>query len=109
MAKFKVKFEIEKLKMEIEGERDTLPGITQGLKQHFAGLLQAPTTVSGVEERRADPPNVHGESGNGHDENRKRKRRNRVSGSGEEGSSSAVEFRHDSAKFGNPKQEWKTQ
>ena len=109
MAKFKVRFKVEKLELEIEGERENLPAITHGLKQHLAGFIQAPAAVIGVEEEPLviEPAITAGNGGSG--DVRKRKRRNRSSVSGNDDSvGAAVDFRHDGAKWGTPKQDWST-
>jgi hypothetical protein len=107
MAKFKVRFKIEKLELEIEGERETLPAITHGLKQQMTGFLQAPATVIGIEELPRVPSTVISDGNGGREVTPKRKRRNRSSET-EDSASAPIDFRHDSTKWGNPKQEWTT-
>jgi hypothetical protein len=108
MSKIKIKLKLQGLELEVEGERADLPAITQGLKQQLGGIIQAPATVIGVEtvEPRTETPVL--QVGNGDGKVRKRKTRTANSGGGDDQGSAAVDFRHDSQKWGTPTQEWTT-
>jgi hypothetical protein len=107
MSKIKIRLKLQGLELEIEGERADLPAITQGLKQQLGGIIQAPATVIGVEtvEARTETPALPIGNGDG----KTRKRKARVAGSGDDAVSTAIDFRHDSEKWGTPTQNWSTQ
>jgi hypothetical protein len=107
MAKFHIKLKLQGLELEVDGTRDDLPVIREALTQQFAGMLSPATEIAAGEI----PVNV---AGNGSTptvvENAKRsKRRARTAPASSNGSSeAAVDWVHDSAKYGAPQQAWNT-
>jgi hypothetical protein len=106
MAKLKIRFAIEKLELEIEGEREDLPSITHGLKQQLGGMIQAPEAVMGGRVDSRIQPLAISDTTAGGQEPRSRKRRS--AGSSPREASAAVDFKHDTQTWGAPKQEWNT-
>jgi hypothetical protein len=47
MSKFKVKFQLEKLNLEVEGERTSVPEVSEAIQKHLSGLLAAPAALAG--------------------------------------------------------------
>lgn len=105
MAKIKVSFRIKELELNIEGERSNVPEVTQALQRQFGALLNAPAAVADSSfqptTERVITPAVELTPP------RKPKRRTQTapknSGSAEE---AAIDFKHDPAKWGNPRQSW---
>ncbi len=108
MSKFKVKFKLEKLELEIEGERATVPEVTEALQRHMSSLLLAPAALAGG-----------GTNGGGREKaitevldvtpTRRGKRRSSprtASKTHPDGGETAINFQHDPAKWGNPQQAW---
>lgn len=111
MAKFKVKFKIQALELEIEGERDDIPNLTQALQSQFGGMLATPSAIvdSDREEKNVTPL----PSGGGIPTIKQGKRRSssrsfKPSGNGDLTPVVSIDFRHDPQKWGNPKQSWST-
>lgn len=103
MGKFEIDFSVEKLQFKIKGERDVIPIATHALQQHLVGLLK-PVDAAAAAENRGERPvvDVSIEPGNGG-------ARKSVRSSGRKGGDKveqAVGFKHDTAKYGNPRQEW---
>lgn len=110
MSKFKIKMKLQGLELEIEGSREDMPIISQNIGQQMAGLLQpAGAIIEGevVSGRVAAPAILASESPETPKRKTQRRRSQGTSGgtSGKE-ASDAVDWRHDSSKFGMPKQDW---
>lgn len=108
MARFKIKMELTGLKLDIEGSKEDIPLIAANLGQQLTGLLgPAAAIAAGEVPGTAETPSralpiV---------EEVKRRRRRATTAKGAEatnGSSGPIDFRHDPAKYGNPKQSWNT-
>jgi hypothetical protein len=114
MAKFRVKLKLQGLEMEIEGSRDDAPLIAQNLGRQFAGLLQpAAQIVAGNGDEQLDATPIAIQEADSATAARKRGPRKKrsatvpttASDSAEEG---PLDWRHDPAKWGSPKQAWNT-
>ena len=110
MAKFRVKFKIQSLEFEMEGERDSIPLVKHALGQQIAGLLKPVDAVVESPSAREQSPSVEveaGVDGNG----AKRRKSTRAPGrkGDEKGPSVAVDFQHDPERWGTPKQTWSVQ
>ncbi|MDF3154382.1 hypothetical protein P3C58_20595 [Mesorhizobium sp. XAP10] len=111
MSKFKIKMKLQGFELEIEGSKDDIPLIAQNVGQQIAGLIQPSAAI--VE---GDPLST----GNGRqhpltidnsdrDVTKSRKPRRTKRSGGEPQNSvetPTIEWRHDPAKYGNPKQDW---
>src|SRR5262249_52599850 len=100
MAKFKVRLKVQALELEIDGEREDLPLITNAVNRQFAAIVE-PTEVI------AELPKLPNSNGGGADDGkgkpgRKRQPANRTPAE----FAGPVEYRHDPAKFGVPNQSW---
>jgi len=108
MAKFKIRLKLQGLELEVEGNRDDVPLITEAVSQQVAGLLGPATNI------------VEGEIvSNGHrvssevettETKPKKARKKRTQGptAGGGAKEDAVDWVHDPSKFGTPKQGWTT-
>ena len=106
MAKFKIVLKLTGLELEIEGSREDIPLITQNVTQQFAGLLKPATNI------------VEGENGNENQpaqavptvtsERPKIKKRRAISTGTSDSPESSIDWVHDPAKWGGPRQEWST-
>jgi len=107
MSKFKVKFQLEKLNLEVEGERASVPEISEAIQKHLSGLLAAPAALAG-----GSIPGDAGEKATkviDVSSSRKGRRRFRNSTKTQsDGQAVTVDFKHDPAKWGNPQQTWTT-
>ncbi len=111
-SKFKIKFKVEKLELEIEGNREDVPLITQALGQQVSGLLApASDIVQGEITENYDLPQLSSE------EKPKTRRKSSIRQPSQKSTSSisnvksketAVDWKHNSSKWGNPQQSWST-
>lgn len=106
MSKVKIKLELQGLKLEIEAERENIPSITRGITEQLAGIFRAPGSVLGVEPEQLPNRTIQLAAAD-ETKNAKIPKRRRTSSTAES-AGTAIDFRHDVAKYGNPKQEWNT-
>lgn len=99
MAKFKVRLKVQALELEIDGEREDLPLITNAVNRQFAAIVE-PTEVI------AELPKLPSSNGGGADDGKGKPPRRRQSSRTPADTAAPVEFRHDSGKFGSPVQGW---
>jgi hypothetical protein len=113
MAKFRVKMKLTGFELEIEGSREDVPLIAQNLGQQLGGLL-APATHIVEAEVVQDPPTRASQAENSppSDSTKRRKPRRssprppQPSSPNASANETAVQWRHDTAKYGSPRQEW---
>lgn len=105
MSKYSIKFEIQGLKIEVEGTKDDAPQIAKALGQRVAGLLDTENT-NGHNVLPASRV-IEGEV-----VSRSRKKPSRKSSTSNSASSTTggdiVEWKHDPDKWGNPIHGWST-
>jgi hypothetical protein len=104
MSRYKVTFEIQALKLHIEGDRDTVHEVTGALQQQMGSLIGAPQAlVDGetvqVGEKNVTPTAILTET-------TKRKPRRGRKPKVDSVEVTALDFQHDSGKWGHPLQEW---
>lgn len=106
MSKFKIKMKLQGLELEIEGARDDMRLISQNLGQQMAGMLQPAGAI-------IEGDALHSPASNDRalieESVRKKPRKRRQAGTNNgDGSdaSSAIDWKHDSAKYGTPSQDW---
>jgi hypothetical protein len=105
MSKFRMKLKVQGLELEIEGSREDASLLSRNIGQQMAGLLQPAGMVldghthpaSTLENVIALPP-----------VRKTRRRRNGAASNSSADAPTIINFKHDPAKFGNPRQEWKT-
>jgi len=105
MGKFKIHLKLQGLELDIEGDRSDMPAINNAVAREITGLIQpAAALTSGAAEPPAMPPTIEGET----DSSKKQRNRKKASGSRSSGETTgqAIDFRHDSSKYGNPSQSW---
>lgn len=104
MSKFRMKLELQGLKVEIEGSREDAPIIGKNIAEQISGMLKpAVQIVEGEISNQSPVPAELIEDTS----TRKIKRRSRPVASGGD-KPNAIEFRHDPSKFGMPTQAWST-
>lgn len=109
MAKFHIKLKVQGFELDIEGTKDEVPVIRQALAQQFAGLLNPAADI--IEGRVSNQSVKAGGSGEITEEIPRRKRKTRLTHSksaaqGEAGEELAIDWRHDTTKYGSPQQSW---
>ena len=112
MSKFKINLELTGLKLNIEGSREDIPLITQGLAQQLTGLIAPAAAIASgdedvLENRASAPPPMVQEV------RKKAKRKPAGARSGAtadaaDGAGGPVNYRHDAEKYGSAKQTWTT-
>lgn len=106
MSKFKVRFKIQGLELEIDGERDAIPQVTAALHEQFGNLLSAPQAIADPVSARPVERNITPVDGD--NEPVKRRGRKARTPKADSGDVAAIDFRHDVEKWGNPLQSWTT-
>jgi hypothetical protein len=109
MSKYKVKMKLQGFELEIEGAREDLPLITQNIGEQMSGFLKpSGAIIEGVVISGAAPPQPVTPVLPQIEEMRGRVRRRR-SGTGtneSKESGPAIDWKHNPAKYGMPKQDW---
>ena len=103
MAKFHIRLKLQGLDLEVDGERQDIPAITNAVQQQLTNLvIPGEVIVDG-----------HKQLGGGSeagatqdDDKRRRASRRERRPAGDSAPAAAIEFRHDSATYGNPVQAW---
>jgi len=102
MSKYKVKFKLQGLEFEIEGEKDDIPSIANGVRNQFAALL-SPVDATEPKTTVQLPPmpiTIDGVS--------RKKGAKRSPGSTKTGATQDLPvLQHNAEKFGAPVQSWK--
>lgn len=108
MAKVEIEFEITGLKLKIKGERDDAAQALSALQRQVAGMMQlgaalpeTNTPVPSSEGKLIETPSEP-VSGNA----RAVGKRGGRGGRSDRPTASALQFRHEAAKYGNPQQGW---
>lgn len=111
MSKFKIKFKLQGLELEIEGNKDDVPLIMEGVGQQISGLLQPAASMVG-DTSKADETNASMQPVTIIDATPKKKtqkrRQSNIQNSTQTAQSDSINFHHKSDIYGNPKQTWKT-
>ncbi|PQA88662.1 hypothetical protein CW354_10320 [Marinicaulis flavus] len=96
---------IQGFELELEGSREDAAVINEQLGRQLAGMLPP---IEGIIEGKVEQVASPGQAHQDVDEKPKRKqsRKRRVASSGEAAEAPKIEYRHDSSKYGNPKQDW---
>jgi hypothetical protein len=107
MSKFRIKLKLQGLELEVEGTKENLPDLRTALTQQLAGVIEPATGL--IQEAQPTPTIINNDSAS-HAEVGKRRRRSRSNSkpTGEESIESAVDWKHDSSKYGSPLQSWNT-
>jgi|SRR5581483_3831758 len=105
MAKFRIRLKVQALELEVDGERQDLPAITNAVQHQLAGMIIDPEVIT-EEPKQLTSGNGSSNGAGGQDEDGKKKQRRerRTPRAGE--AAEPLEFRHDAAKYGNPIQAW---
>jgi hypothetical protein len=116
MAKYRVKMKLTGFELEIEGTREDMPVIAQSLGQQLSGLLGPASQIIEGEVVRDEPmvaPNATAGAAGDSTNRRKVRRKSSRTQSGTalgaaspSSSETAVQWRHDTSKYGSPRQDW---
>ncbi len=108
MAKFKMRMKLTGFELELEGERADIPVMAANLGQQFSQLLvpaaniadgTRPRAIDAIASPQAAPVEANAPG--------RRSSTRRVNGlSGKKAPTEAVDFTHDTSKWGNPLQSW---
>jgi hypothetical protein len=104
MGKFRLRLKVQALEVEIDGEREDLPAITSAINRQLGGLVD-PVEVAANGHKQLSA-NDKGQVIDATDLNKKGSRRPRGNGARNVEGASALEFRHDAGRYGNPLQSW---
>lgn len=105
MAKFKLKMKLTGFELELEGERSEVPLMAANLGQQFAQLLEPAANIAEGETPRKSVPNSSLPAAQIEDKPA-RGRVRRAGNGAARSSAAALTFVHDSATWGNPRQDW---
>ena len=104
MAKFRIRLKLQALELEIDGEREDIPAIASAVQQQFAGLIQPAEAMANDHKQLPPGPTIDASNGTGKKTPSRKRSSGRPAGDGIAGQ--ALEFRHDSVKYGSPQQSW---
>jgi hypothetical protein len=109
VSKFRMKMKIQGFELEIEGAREDAATISQNIGAQLSSLMQpASSIIEGDVIGRREPTPATPQLMNGVVKKQRRMRRPSIPVGGEQEMSPAIDFVSSPAKFGNPKQQWKT-
>lgn len=101
MAKFRIRLKLQGFELEVDGERADIPAITAAVQKQLTGLVQpAETFADGAKRLEASSQVIDATTKPARRGSRKR------ASTDDSASTQALDFRHDPAKCGNPKQDW---
>jgi hypothetical protein len=100
MANFRIRMKVQGFELEVDGEREDIPAITNAVKDQLGGFVISGDVVT--DGRKQLEATNRGTT----DDDKGGRRRNRNAGRSSEAAAAAIEFRHDAAKYGNPIQDW---
>jgi hypothetical protein len=104
MPKFRIRLKIQAFELEVDGEREDIPAITSAVQQQFTALIQPAELMAEDPKQLADNHKViEAETSRA---TGKTTRKRGASKATADAPNQAIEFRHDSATFGNPTQAW---
>lgn len=104
MAKFRIRLKLQGLDLEVDGERQDLPGITHAVQRQLASLVIPGEVITNGHKQLVSG----GDAAPAQEEESKRKRspRRERRSAGDGAPAAAIEFRHDPVTYGNPTQSW---
>lgn len=110
--KFKIKLKVTSFELEIEGSREDVPFMTQAVGQQMSGLLiPASNIVEGEIIENKDLPQLPSEAKPKSRKKRSSRQYSQISTNSTlngKGKASALDWKHDPSKWGNPQQDWST-
>jgi hypothetical protein len=104
MPKFRIRLKVQGLELEVDGEREDIPAITSAVRRQITGLIVPAEIMADGHKELGDGGRASEAEDEGKSKAKARKRAPRTTGDG--GAGQAIDFRHDSAKYGSPKQDW---
>jgi hypothetical protein len=105
MAKFKIRLKVQALELEIDGEREDLPLITNAVNRQFATLVEPTEVIAELPKL----PSANGNESTTSEDGKGKPRKARTPANRTPAELAIpIEYRHDAARFGNPIQGWST-
>ncbi|QDL99717.1 hypothetical protein FLL57_21445 [Rhodopseudomonas palustris] len=108
MSKFRIKMELQGLKLEIEGSREDASVMSQAIGQQIAGMMRPVGAIIDGESTFDSAPSPVATLPTTNPARRGRKKVNSSSQAAPSEAPKAIDFRHSPEQFGSPKQQWKT-
>jgi hypothetical protein len=110
MSKFHIKLKIQNFELEVDGNRDDVPLITQAVGQEIAGILMPATTIVEGDATNADTNATIEAEQISTTRKPLRQRRQKNSNTESVGSrkTKAIDFKHNTEEFGTARQDWST-
>jgi hypothetical protein len=111
MSKFRLKMKLQGFELEIEGTRDDVPQIAQSLSRQIGGMFEpAAQIITGDASEISEAEQISAPEALPAPAKRKRspKKRTATASTSAGADSDALDWRHDSSKWGMPQQSWKT-
>jgi hypothetical protein len=109
MSKFRMKFKLQGLEVEIEGQREDVSLIGRAVGDQVASMLEPAVNVADGERPTPQMINVSPPSADGAKRGGKRRARAAAAAvTNNAGDAQQIDFRHDPMKFGTPSQQWIT-
>ena len=106
MSRLKVTFEIQALKLHIEGDRDVVHEVTGALQQQMGNLIGVPQALVDGQPIQPEVRNITPVEASAEPIKRKARRSKKAKADSVE--VAALDFQHDALKWGNPLQNWTT-
>jgi hypothetical protein len=103
MGKFRIRVKLQGFELEVDGDRDDIPAITSAVQRQLGGLVTPPDTDPDNTPEAPAAPIIDLTNGA---KRRPARKRGAAAKVGDVQQSGVIEFRHDSGKFGTPKQGW---
>src|SRR5689334_14940353 len=104
MAKFRIRMKVQGFELEVDGEREDIPAITNAVKQQLGGIIIPGEVITNGSKQLEQENRGSGDEEKGGKERRPRNRSGSRSGDGTP--TVPIDFRHDPVKYGNPTQDW---
>jgi hypothetical protein len=109
MSRFKMKFKLQGLEVEIEGAREDATLITKNLGGQISGMLQPVTQIiNGATDAPQSPESIDPQIIDNSPKRSRKKRSPSAAPAGSKDESAALDFSTNPEKFGAPRQAWKT-
>jgi len=110
LAKFHIRLKVQGFELEVDGTRDDLPVLRQAITQQMAGLIAPATDMADgepVPDRGALAGATAAAAAATESSRRGRRKPRAAAPTNGEAKEVALDWRHDSALYGNPTQKWK--
>jgi hypothetical protein len=104
MGKFRIRVKLQGFELEVDGDREDIPAITNAVQRQLGGMMQTADFAAAQPEPRPEPLTIESTEVKGKKSSRKRSSTDRSSA--DSNLPRVIEFRHESSTYGSPKQNW---